>query len=342
MCLYSQIRQNKKYTKTKKNGGVIPAILDLRVTAVPVACGECIECRQQKKREWQVRLLEDVRHNTNGIFVTLTFSNESITKLKRKVHQKQGKGIQGYTLDNEIATLAVRYFMERWRKEYKKSVRHWLVTELGHNGTENIHLHGIIWTNEPVSKIKQHWKYGYIYPKSEYEIQQNYVSERTVNYITKYISKRDELHKEYKSIILTSAGIGKDYINRPDAKLNRYKKGETKKTYTTRTGHEMALTKYWKNHLYTDEEKEALWIEKLDEQTRWVCGDKIDISENEEDYYKTLEFHRRRNTQLGYGSNTKDWSRKKYEEERRNLMMQKRTEEIEKANTLEWPNQATP
>ena len=47
------------------------------------------------------------------------------------------------------------------RKRTKKSIRHWLVTELGHEGTERIHLHGIIFTEEP-EIIETDWKYGYL------------------------------------------------------------------------------------------------------------------------------------------------------------------------------------
>ena len=75
-----------------------------------------MECKKQKAREWQVRLLEDVKHNTNGIFVTLTFSNESIKKIVSGIRN----GIEGYELDNEIARKAVRKFLERWRKHNKK------------------------------------------------------------------------------------------------------------------------------------------------------------------------------------------------------------------------------
>ena len=59
MCLYPRLIKNPKYKKNKKNGGVIPAFLDERVLAVPIGCGECIECRKQKRRNWQVRLLEE-------------------------------------------------------------------------------------------------------------------------------------------------------------------------------------------------------------------------------------------------------------------------------------------
>ena len=36
-------------------------------------------------------------------------------------------------------------------------------TELGHNGTERIHLHGILFTNEKTEIIQDIWKYGIIW-----------------------------------------------------------------------------------------------------------------------------------------------------------------------------------
>ena len=88
------------------------------------------------------------------------------------------------------AAYAIRKFLERWRKKFKKSLRHWLVTELGHNGTENIHLHGIVWTDENYSTIREKWAYGFIYPRTEEQERKGYVNAKTVNYIVKYITKR--------------------------------------------------------------------------------------------------------------------------------------------------------
>ena len=76
MCYYSQLIKNPKYTPNKKNGGVVPYMEDKRVAVVAIGCGECKECRKAKQREWQVRLKEDIKHKTNGKFITLTFSNE--------------------------------------------------------------------------------------------------------------------------------------------------------------------------------------------------------------------------------------------------------------------------
>ena len=220
MCLYPKLIKNPKYKANKKNGGKIPAVFDIRTKVVPIECGKCMECKRKKSRDWQIRLLEDVRHEKNGVFVTLTFSNESIKELSSGIHK-----LQGYELDNEIATLGVRRFTERWRKEHKKAPRHWLVTELGHNGTENIHLHGIIWTDKR-EEIHKHWKYGFTWIQGE----NKNINEKIVNYITKYINKVDFNHKEYNPKILCSKGIGRGYLNRYDSKLNKYN-GENTKEY---------------------------------------------------------------------------------------------------------------
>jgi hypothetical protein len=326
MCLYPKLIKNKKYTSNKKNGGIIPAINDNRVLWVPAGCGKCIECRKQKARNWSVRLQEEIRHNNKGKFITLTFSNESIIELSKNIE------LEGYNLDNEIATLAMRRFLERWRKKYKKSVKHWFVTELGGNGTENIHLHGLIWTdveNETISKL---WKYGIITVgerkyndgKAWDKKSIGYVNEATISYIVKYVNKIDKLHSEYNSKILCSAGIGKNYIDRNDSNLNKYKGEETKETYSTRSGTKLAMPIYYRNKIYTEEEREKLWLQKLDKNERWICGEKVDLNKGEEEYYKLLEYYREKNKRLGYGDDAKNWDLKRYENERRNINYKKR------------------
>lgn len=327
MCLYPKLIENRRYKATKKNGGDIPPLplieingrlrSDERVLYVPVKCGKCMECRKQEARKWQVRLYEEIKQTKNGIFVTLTFSNESIKELGKLTE------MTGYNRDNEIATIGMRRFLERWRKKYKKSVRHWTITELGHNGTENIHLHGIIWTDKEPQEIRKIWKYGFVWLSTEH---QGYVNDQTVNYIVKYVHKQDAKHKYYKPKILTSPGIGRNYINTINAESNKYKKNETNETYRNRQGYKMGLPIYYRNQIYTEEEKEKLWIEKLDKEERYVNGQKIDISVSEEQYYKAVLEARKLNNQLGYGNDEIDWERKKYEQQRRNMMYLKRIE----------------
>lgn len=337
MCLYPKLIKNRKYIPNKKNGGQVPPIRDNRVLAVPVGCGKCMECLKKKAREWKTRLNEDIKEHKNGHFITLTFSNESIKELSAGMHN-----LKGYERDNEIAKLGVKRFLERWRKEHKKSVRHWLVTELGHQGTENIHLHGFIWTNEKAEEIKKHWKYGFIWDSTEKK-NKGYVNEETIGYCVKYVHKIDKDHKEYKPVILCSKGIGKRYIGSINNKTNKFKEGETIEYYRDNKGYRSNMPMYYRNHTYTDEEREKLWIEKLDKEIRYVDGQEIDVSKNNEMYWRALKQARAKNKRLGYGDSRKDWDRKKYEEDRRNLLFEKRTEstsysEVSKEETPDLTN----
>lgn len=351
MCLYPRLMDNPKYKPNKKNGGNVPPIYDNRHRTVAVGCGTCLECRKQKGRDWTARLCEDIKDHTNGKFVTLTFSTESINKIieddyaKRKItideetgevtEGRSMKDLQGYDLDNALATRAVRLFLERWRKKYKKSLRHWLITELGHGETEHIHLHGILWTDTP-EDIEKIWGYGYVWRGYNVNgIIENYVSARTVNYIVKYVSKMDEEHLNYKPVILTSAGIGAGYITKGRYRHNRWDNKQTAEFYRTSTGHKISLPIYYRNKIYTENQREQLWSWKLDKQERYVLGQKISIKTTEEIYYKALELAQERTIKLGYPTPEFIWSKKKYEDERRKRIHEKRITILKRVEELE-------
>lgn len=351
MCLYPRTIRNKRYEPNKKNDGIIPVVYDSRALKVQIPCENCIECRKQKAREWQVRLQEDIKTNTGAKFITLTFSNESIKYIheqlglknkriiKRTITLKNGKKRNYYTnetyqvkqptgfeLDNAIATWAMRQFNERYRKKYKKALRHWTVTELGHQGTENIHLHGIIWPTGidkdgkqcTMEEIENIWEYGFVWKyKQVGQKLINYVNARTVNYIVKYISKRDEKYQHYKSKILCSPGIGNNYTKTITAQRNTFNGTKTRQFYLTSTGHKIALPKYYRNKIYTDLQREELWMNSLDTQTTYVCGEKVHTTERNEELFKLRAYYRKKNRRLGYGSYHKDQDRLTWEENRR-------------------------
>lgn len=292
---------NRRYLPSKKNNGIIPPVRDRRHLWVAVGCGKCIECMNQRKRQWQIRMLEEIKTRTDGKFVTLTFSSESIEALAKDAKTEEA---------NTIAKLAVRRFLERWRKKYNVSVRHWLVTELGHTGTERLHLHGVIFTDED---IEERWQYGWVYIGE-------YVNEKTINYITKYVTKTDLDHPNYVPIVLCSPGIGRNYIQSSNAKNNQFKGKDTKETYRLNNGARIGLPTYYRNKLYTDEEREELWSNLLDKQERWVLGEKIDVStiEGAIQYERALKWAQKQNRKLGY-LDPKTWKKVKYLAEKKNV-----------------------
>lgn len=309
MCLYPKLILNPKYKANKKNKGIIPKLKDERAKYVPIGCGQCIECRKQKAREWQVRLSEEIKNLPKdylAYFVTLTFSEEKYKKLCEKTNSQY----------NNVAIYAMRHFLERIRKETKKSAKHWFITELGHQGTERIHLHGIIILpkNKGNQWISEKWQYGFVYTGS-------YVNNRTINYCTKYMLKIDQDHKDYKQIVLASPGIGKQYLNTQNKIINRFNKEKTNETYRLPNGRKMALPIYYRNNIYTDSEKEKLWMLKLDKEERYILGSKVKVGsiEGEQDYQRRLREAQKLNKRLGYGDGGKYWKYEDYNESRKKL-----------------------
>jgi len=353
MCLYPRLIANPKYKETKKNKGIIPPINDKRAMLVPIGCGKCMECRKKKTNEWKIRLIEEAKENVNGKFVTLTFSNESYNDLRGQLiletskyceritnktkikYEKAGEKykLEGYDLDNAIATLAVRQFLNRWKKLEKKIPKYWLVTELGHEGCECLHMHGIIWegneanVKETGEKIEKIWKYGWVWKYKIYNGKYiNYVNERTINYMSKYMLKLDEKHKEYQQIILCSNGIGSNYTKSNYKRNNKFRGKETMDSYIKDDGRKSGLPIYYKNKIYSEEEREKLWMYKLDKEERWVNGQKLKFKTEEEinNYLSILKRNQKLNERMGFGNYKKDWERVAYEKKIRIMKQMQR------------------
>lgn len=294
MCLYPKLIKNRRYVPNKKNGGIPPQCPDGRLKYVTAACGECMECRQQKQRQWLVRMSEELRQEPNAYFITLTIDDKSYSELSNTYN---------ITDNNEIATKAIRLCLERIRKQTGKSIKHWFITELGHEKTERLHLHGIVWGIGTDKLITNKWNYGITFTGF-------FVNEKTILYITKYMTKIDEKHKDFTGKVLCSKGIGAGYVKRDDAKKHTYKPGETIETYRLRNGSKINLPIYYRNQLFTEEEREALFLDKIKKGIIYVMGQKVH-RDDEEYYLRLLDEGRKTECRL-YGYNLQNWEEQKY------------------------------
>lgn len=317
MCLYPRHIENRKYKPTMKNGGKIPQIPDRRLLSAPVPCGNCIECRKKNYNNWRIRIIEELRTDKTALFVTLTINTESLRELATAAHSKHGE-IYGYKLDNAIATIAVRRFLNRIKMHTKKSVKHWLVTELGQEGTEHLHLHGFLWTEN--KDLVDKWQYGFTWIG-------NYVTGRTASYVTKYILKTDHTHSEYKPIVLCSPGIGKSYLQSGRATLQRYQKGNTREMYQAANGQKYALPQYYREKIYNEQQRELLWLEKLESEKQYVLGVGVSTRDGGNELLSALATARRKNIRLGYGTNRKRTARNTWENQRREQIQKARLDQ---------------
>lgn len=287
---------NPKYTINKKNKGIVPIPKDKRLKYIKTGCGWCKECRAKIARDWLIRLNEEIKTNKNAQFVSLSMSVDSIIQLEEDLYKTKYKGISeniGETDVNILASFAIRRWTERWRKKNKKAPRHFLITELGHTNSERIHLHGLVWGDPEM--IEKTWQYGNI------DIGE-WVDERTINYITKYITKIDDIHKGYKQATFTSKGMGKEYIER-NYNWHKFKGKETNTKYRMKDGKEIELPRYYKEKLWTEEEREEIYLKTLDENIISLGGEKIKKNITLEEFNKKLEIVREDNKRAGYGDN---------------------------------------
>lgn len=329
MCLYPKYFKNPKYLPNKKNKGKPPVFSDRRLLYIPAKCGCCIECRKEKQREWRVRLEEELRTNF-GYFTTLTISPEGLKEIESITNLKWKEN------PNEIATKALRLFLERVRKDTGKSIRHWCVTELGEKN-DRIHLHGIFFGQRSAELIKKHWKYGFIFIGG-------YCNSKSVNYMTKYMLKVDVKHFDFKQIVLASKGIGAGYTDRLDYLWQKQNyKNINVATYTFRNGTKMAMPKYYKNKIFTEKEREKMWINNLNRGLLWIYGEKVKA-----DDWKTIDNLRTYWQNYGrevMGDNPIAWNamkeRRKEEKQRRAIAeARKQAEKFGTENLTKLPLQA--
>ena len=86
----------------------------------------------------------------------------------------------------------------------------------------------------------------------------------------------------------------------------------------------MKLPIYYRNYLYSEEEKEKLWIEKLNKNERYILGRKIDVSQTYERYLRGIEEARIKNRELGYGKGWQDYEQRVYENLMRKMKQKER------------------
>ena len=300
MCLYPKLIQNKRYLPNKKNGGKPPKCDDPRKKLVPAACGRCKECRQKKCNEWSIRAEWELKTNpvpAHG--VTLTFAdeyldNEDVAELD----------------PNDATYIYVRRFVKRWVKKHKKAPKYWLVPEFGEQNSERLHIHGIIWTDHP-EDIEPLWKYGNV------KIEQATIE--TIGYALKYCLKPSAKNKNFLAKIRCSNGIGAGFIGSYEAE--RLKNNKEGSEYVKNAkGFKKAVPIYWRNKLYSEEERDTKWTTMLDKNERWVCGERIDLNKKggEREYLETVRYYQGINKRMGYGC--APWDAKEYKEKRKLLI----------------------
>ena len=89
-----------------------------------------------------------------------------------------------------------------------------------------------------------------------------------------------------------------------------YRDWETIETYRLRNGSKINLPIYYRNQLFTEKERELLFIDKIEKGIIYVMGQPVH-RDNEEYYLQLLDEGRKTERKL-YGYNLQNWEKQKY------------------------------
>lgn len=205
---------------------------------IDVPCGVCINCIRSKATMWNTRLQNEwkylpIEDKKNSYFITLTISDKYI---------------------DTPPSILVRRFLERVRRKYKRSPRHWFITEYG-DETKRLHLHGVFF-NPPFHRfeLSKLWFYGYVSIAP--------LTARRITYVTTYITKMLKIDSvedpRYHQQIFTSPGLGKKYCSDPGVIAHCRVDGVPSPFGFNPSNKVIALPRYYRGKLFSDDELEDL------------------------------------------------------------------------------------
>ena len=82
----------------------------------------------------------------------------------------------------------------------------------------------------------------------------------------------------------------------------------------------LALPIYYRNKIYTEEEREKLWINKLNEKKRYIMGQRLSVKTKKdiELFYEILKNAQNTNKKLGY-KGLKEWDLENYNKKNKEI-----------------------
>ena len=233
---------------------------------IEVPCGKCHSCVRSKMNGWRLRLIAELKQWSFSVFITLTFDDSMMERFRDDPNK------------------AVRLFLDRMRKNVGNGIKHFIIGEYGEK-TGRFHYHGILFgvpRNFDVNQVEKLWKYGFVYL--------GWCNERTIHYITKYITKVD-YNKNHKKAnkqdiprIIVSHGIGSSFV---DYARNEPMKKDLKPFLITGKGAKIPLPRYVKAKLYSEQDNINMRIfQYLKPFERYLNGKKYTESC---EYYRDLK-----------------------------------------------------
>ncbi len=272
-CPYRREIKNKRYLPNNENGGIPPEPIDERQRLVGVGCGKCAVCKRSEVANWRVRLQMELEYNRRKVhFVTMTLTDEKYMEL---INRDMNYEKEGYDLENSIIESAVKLWRQRMNsKGFRgEDLKYFLISELGGNNTERVHLHGLIWCDVSRKDLEDIWSYGGIWTNEDND--KGFVNGESISYMVKYMYKEDKKHLGYFGKRFMSKGLGVDFT-KDERMIRRHRFKEERTMITMRIGDkDIMLPEYYRRKFWTKDQRALL--------SSYVCGN---VRINGKDYVR--------------------------------------------------------
>lgn len=202
-----------------------------------VPCGQCINCRMNKARQWSIRIMHEAKKYRQSAFVTLTYDDDHCPK------------------DGSLNKKHLQDFFKRFRFNHKKQVRYFACGEYGDRSFRP-HYH-VAFFNVGFSDFKnlKSSKGGFMARSNEWPFGFVHVGDLTIdsaNYVAGYVLKKqtgknsqiyEDLGVEPPFCVMSRRpGIGFDYVEENREMLER-------NDFVVAKGVKYALPRYYKSKL---------------------------------------------------------------------------------------------
>lgn len=222
-------------------------------------------------RDYQIRLLYEIARYPNTLFVTFTFDDENLKRFENDPNR------------------SVRLFLDRVRKRFGKSVRHWFCAEFGtlHG---RLHYHGLLFNIEPFfdpKELESLWSYGFI----NFQL----ADDKAAKYVSKYVTKSYSNGKKPPRVI-SSKGIGAGYLDPKNVGFHVGKDG-VYRPYLLYGSFKVPLPRYYYSKVFSEDDKINMLIDRtLNPPPMIVNGEKY---YTEREYREALYLYHKSQVDLG-------------------------------------------
>lgn len=224
-------------TETQKKTG-------LKGNIVP--CGRCLGCLSKKRRDWSMRLSQELKIASSASFLTLTYDDENLPKTL-KLLGKDKKGSLPFDNDFKVVDCLDKNHLQKYFKRVRKltpKLKYYAVGEYG-SVTKRPHYHAIVFNADP-EVLADKWEEGITH--------QGTVTDESIKYVTKYLINEELVDNPIKPFAIMSKGLGKIYLKH----ATKFHKRNFTLRVDPKGDDKSLIPRYYSDKIFSKAEKELL------------------------------------------------------------------------------------